>query len=311
MFFERFSKIPLMDPKEGVSVVIPAYNEEKGIVAEIRTIHEAFRRAGRPYEIIVVDDGSVDNTAELVKAEPSTKLVRHPRNRGVGAARKSGIWAAQYDTIITTDGDGTYPNDRMPELVDQLKQCDMVVGARIGKKVAKSWIRMPAKWFIRRLACYLTRTYIPDLNSGLRAFRKQTALRFFYLLPDSHSWEATITLAYLCNHKAVVFTPIDYYKRKGKSSFHPIRDTYNYISLVIRTIMYFNPTRIFIPLAFIVSAIGIGKMTFDYFTYGNIGGFDVVLVTFALLIFCMGLLADLMVVLHRKLDPPEHLPGGR
>ena len=297
-----------MSKNEGVSVVIPAYNEEAGILHEIRAIHDTFRSSGRPYEIIVVDDGSKDRTGELVEKEGSTKLIRHPTNRGVGAARKSGIWNSQYDIIVTTDGDGTYPNDRMPELVDALDRYDMVVGARTGKKVVVSWVRWPAKWFIRRLACYLTRSYIPDLNSGLRAFRKRMALQYFYLLPDSHSWEATITLAYLCHHRTVLFIPIDYYKRKGKSSFHPICDTYNYISLVIRTIMYFNPTRIFIPLSFSLGILGFGKMIFDYMFYGHIGGFDVILVTSALLILCMGLLADLMVVLHRKLDPPRGSP---
>jgi len=191
----------------------------------------------------------------------------------------------------------------MPELVERLKDNDMVVGARTGATVAVSWLRVPAKWFIRRLACYLTRTEIPDLNSGLRAFRKSDALRYFYLLPESHSWEATITLAYLCDHHAVDFFPVDYYARKGKSSFHPVYDTTNYISLVIRTIMYFNPLRIFIPLSLVIGAAAFAKMTYDFLLYHHIGGFDVVFMTSAILIGCMGLLADLMVVLHRKIEP--------
>lgn len=288
---------------EGVSVVVPAYNEEGGIAGDIRAIHEAFRNSGRPYEVIVVDDGSRDRTAEAAQSAGDVRLIRHRRNLGVGAARKTGIRAARHDIIVTTDGDGTYPNHRMPELVRLLSDNDMAVGSRTGKNVVVSWVRWPAKWFIRRLACYLTRTEIPDLNSGLRAFRKTTALRYFYLLPDSHSWEATITLAYLCNHHAVEFLPVDYYSRKGISSFHPIYDTYNYISLVIRTIMYFNPLRIFIPLSFTMGVCGFTKAGYDFFRYHNIGGFDVVLATSSILILCMGLLADLMVVLHRKIEP--------
>ena len=289
------------DKSEGVSVVVPAYNEESAIAADLRVIQESFRASGRPFEVIVVDDGSKDRTAEEVARVPDIRLITHRRNRGVGAARKTGITASRYDIVITTDSDGTYPNHLMPELIDRLPGQDMVVGARTGKTVAVSWVRWPAKFFIRRLACYLTRTEIPDLNSGLRAFRKTTALKFFYLLPDSHSWEATITLAYLCNHLAVDFHPVDYYERKGKSSFHPVFDTYNYISLVIRTTMYFNPLRIFIPATFILGTTGLGKMTYDFFRYHHIGGFDVVLMTTAILVLCMGLLADLMVVLNRKI----------
>ena len=293
-----------MSEPEGVSVVIPAYNEERGIADDVRAVHAAFKPTGRPYEVIVVDDGSKDKTAESARAAGEIRLVRHRRNRGVGAARKTGILEARYDLIVTTDGDGTYPNDRMPEMVEQLASNDMVVGSRTGKNVVVSWVRFFPKWVIRRLACYLTRTEIPDLNSGLRAFRRKTALRFFYLLPDSHSWEATITLAFLCNHQNVSFLPVDYYDRKGISSFHPIYDTYNYISLVIRTIMYFNPLRIFIPLSFLAGAASFSKMAFDFLHYRHIGGFDVFLMVSTVLFVCTGLLADLMVVLNRRLDTP-------
>lgn len=284
-----------------ISVIIPAYNEEDAIKHEIYVIQDVFRKSGNDYEIIVVDDGSTDRTAEIADGM-EVRLIRHRMNRGVGAARKTGILAARGEKIITTDGDGTYPNHLMPQLVEKLNDFDMVVGARTGKSVARSWIRWPAKWFIRRLACYLTHAQIPDLNSGLRAFHKSTALKYFYLLPDSHSWEATITLAYMCNHHSVEFIPVDYYRRKGKSSFHPFYDTYNYISLVIRTTMYFNPLRIFIPFSIGLGLIGFTKMSYDFFVYHHIGGFDVVIMMTSVLILCIGLLADLMVVLHKKLD---------
>ena len=145
---------------------------------------------------------------------------------------------------------------------------------------------------------------IPDLNSGLRVFRKSVALKYFYLLPDTHSWESTITLAFLCNHQKVKYIPISYFKRSGGvSSFHPIKDTYNYISLIIRTIMYFNPLRVFLPLSFFIFLIGFAKGVYDFIRLGSIGAMDAVMVLTSLMILVAGLLADLLVVLHRKLDP--------
>jgi hypothetical protein len=183
----------------------------------------------------------------------------------------------------------------------------MVVGARVKEKGTVTWIRTPAKFIIRKMASYMARERIPDLNSGLRMFKKSVALKYFYLLPDSHSWESTITLAFLCNHQKVNFVPIDYFKRTGGvSSFHPIKDTYNYISLVIRTVMYFNPLRIFLPLTAFVFILGATKTVYDFFVHENIGGFDVMIILASLVILVAGLLADLMVVLNRKLDSPYH-----
>src|SRR5258706_441233 len=126
-------------------------------------------------------------------------------------------------------------------------------------------LRRPVKFLIRRLASYMAGYPIPDLNSGLRIIRKSVALKYFYLLPNTHSWESTITLAFLCNHQKVKYIPIDYFKRSGgTSSFHPVKDTYNYISLIIRTIMYFNPLRIFLPLFLFILLPGLIKSIIDF-----------------------------------------------
>lgn len=290
-----------------VSVALPCYNEADSIAEEIDKIVTVLKNAGIPYEFIVVDDGSKDNTSEIAKSK-GVKVVRHPKNRGVGAGRKTGIQAASTDIIITSDADGTYPAEPIPEMLKLFLEndFDMVVGARTREKGTAYWLRLPAKYAIRKLACYLTRENIPDLNSGLRIFKKSVALKYFYLLPDSHSWESTITLAFLCNHQRVHYLPITYFKRSGgTSSFHPIKDTYNYLSLVIRTVMYFNPLRIFIPLFFTVLTLGSIKVVYDWAVYRNIGGFDVMIMISALMIIIAGLLADLMVVLHRKMDPPK------
>lgn len=287
-----------------ISAVLPAFNEEVCILQTIDDVDRALKGSGYSYEIIVVDDGSRDRTAELALSRPGVKLIRHRVNCGVGAARKTGIQHSKGNVVVTTDVDGTYPNYDIPRLISHLIQnnLDMVIGARIGKNVVFEWPhRFIPKWFIRKLASYLCQVPIPDLNSGLRVFIKDVALRYFYLLPDSHSWESTITLAFLCNKHFVEFLPIDYFKRKGgASTFAPIKDTYNYISLMIRTIMYFNPLRIFIPLSIAVGLVGGMKMIYDWNVYHFIGSLDVIIFLGAILIFVVGLLADLIVVVGRR-----------
>lgn len=221
-----------------ISVVVPVYNEAAIIGADLQTIFEAMDKHERGYEVLVVDDGSIDDTAQIVADYPRARLVRHERNQGVGAARKTGMAAARGDIIVTTDGDGTYPNHEIPRLLDAMAHNDMVVGARVREAGTWPWLRAPAKAFIRTLASYLTGVRIPDLNSGLRCFRKGIAEQYVPLLPDGHSSESTITIAFLTGGYRVAFVPIDYYpRRSGRSSFHPIRDTAAYLGLVMRTIM--------------------------------------------------------------------------
>ncbi|OGR86509.1 MAG: hypothetical protein A3A86_04025 [Elusimicrobia bacterium RIFCSPLOWO2_01_FULL_60_11] len=296
--------------KSLVSVILPAYNEEESLAEEIRKIRSSLDGAGIPYEFIVIDDASTDRTGEVAKKAGVTVL-RHERNKGVGGARKTGIVAAKSETIITSDADGTYPADPIPRMIEALKDQDMVVGARVAERGTVFFIRYPVKLMIRKLASYMAGYAIPDLNSGLRVFRKSVALKYFYLLPNTHSWESTITLAFLCNHQKVKYIPIEYFKRTGGvSSFHPIKDTYNYISLMIRTIMYFNPLRIFLPLSFFIFAIGFAKGVYDFILLRHIGMMDALVILTSFVVLMAGLLADLLVVLHRKLDPLPAQPQG-
>jgi len=281
---------------EIVSIVIPAYNEEAAIGGDLELIQQTMEGLGRSYELIVVDDGSTDRTAEIVSARPAVRLVKHEHNRGVGAARTTGLRAAKGEVIIMTDGDGTYPNQDMPKLLERLEHCDMVIGARRKERGTARWLRTPAKWFIRRLAGYLTSTHIPDLNSGMRAFRKHVALRYLNLLPTTHSWVSTITIAFLSDGYTVDFVPIDYYKRKGRSTFHPVRDTYNYITLVIRTVMYFYPLKVFLPLSLFLFALGGLKLIRDMVVFNlHVATSTVLILLTALQVGAMGLLADLIV----------------
>jgi len=204
-----------------------------------------------------------------------------------------------------TDADGTYPNHDIPKLLAALADADMVVGARRREAGTLPWLRAPAKWFIRMLASFLTNTHIPDLNSGFRAFKRDVALRYLTILPTTHSWVSTITLAFLSDGYSVTYVPIDYYPRKGRSSFHPITDTYNYITLVVRSIMYFNPLKVFLPVTGLLLLVGIIKFIRDLLVYGSvfyIPGITLLLLFMAVQVGALGLLADLIV--RRTKGPP-------
>jgi glycosyltransferase involved in cell wall biosynthesis len=282
---------------EMISIIIPMYNEEEAIGGDLDTIIQTMSGSDIPWEIIVVDDGSTDASPEIVRQREGVRLIQHPYNRGTGAARTTGLQHARGDIIAMTDGDGTYPNQDIPRLLAHMDQCDMVIGARRMEAGSLRWLRSPTKLFIRLLASYLTGVRIPDVNSGLRAFKKSVAERFLDILPTTHSWVGTQTVAFLSEGYAVKFVPIDYYKRKGKSSFHPVADTYNYISLVVRTIMYFNPLKVFLPVALALIVVGAVKLVRDIVYYRGfyVPGVTLMLILTAIQVGAIGLLADLIV----------------
>ena len=224
---------------------MPAYNEESCVAEELKLIKKTMDDSDYTYEIILVDDASVDKTAEIVAQFDWVKLVPHFQNKGYGAALKTGIQKAKHDVIIITDADGTYPHAEIPRLLGDIDDYDMVVGARTGKGVKIPLIRRPAKWCINRLANYLTGMKIPDLNSGLRIMKKNVIEKFLRFLPNGFSWTSTITLAMLTNNYQVKYTPIAYHKRSGRSKIRPIRDTLNFLQLIIRTVVYFEPLKVF------------------------------------------------------------------
>lgn len=213
----------------------------------------------------MVDDGSADQTAQRAE-EAGARVVRHPINRGYGAALKSGIRRAAYEHVVILDADCTYPPEALPELLDAGDDLDMVVGARKKGKVHIPLIRRPAKAFLRWLASYLSGYPIPDLNSGFRLMRKAVVQRYVGLLPNGFSFTTTITLAMLVSGYAVKYVDIEYHKRTGRSHIRPIRDTLGFFALILRTVMYFNPLRIFMPLAltFITAGVAVFLLTWAY-----------------------------------------------
>jgi len=293
------SNIPTEPGIDHLSIVIPVYNEENGIgdtLDDLLQFIEEWSLAD--VEIIVVNDGSTDGTQDIL-AQYDTQLrsVTHPVNRGYGAALKTGISHATHDIVCITDADGTYPNERIIDLLNVMRASgvDMVVGARTGETVSIPLIRRPAKWFIRWLAIYVVQQHIPDLNSGLRIFHKSMALAFKKLLPDQFSFTTTITLAAIVNGYQVTYLPINYFHRVGNSKIRPIQDTLNFIQLVAKIALYFAPLRIFIPLSAIIFLIGIGWGVYSLTVLGQLADASMlVLVMSAIQIGVLGLLAELI-----------------
>ncbi|MDI7252564.1 MAG: glycosyltransferase family 2 protein [Actinomycetota bacterium] len=278
-----------------VSVVLPVYNEEEAIGEVLEETISTLEGTSYDWEIIVVDDGSKDRTAEIVASFPQATLLRHPHNMGGGRARNTGIKAASGEVVVIADGDGTYPLRDIPRLVEELKDCDMVVGARKKEAGTLKFLRVPVKFLIRKLAEFISGSKIPDLNSGMRAIRRDAVSPYLRMLPPGHSWVSTITLAFLNNGHVVKYVPIDYYPRKGKSTFHPIRDTGNYIVTIFRTITWFSPLKVFVPLAFLLLLTGFGKMIADILRYNwHLAASTVVLLLGGLQVLALGLIADMI-----------------
>jgi polyisoprenyl-phosphate glycosyltransferase len=286
-----------------VSIILPCYNEQDHVTDEVKRICVAMDASGYDYELLAFDDASTDETlARLHEAAPKfprMQIVHFHRNGGSGTVRRIGTQRARGEIVVWTDADMTYPNDRIPELVQMLEKdstIDQVVGARTSEQGTHKILRIPAKWFIRKLAEQLTGSQIPDLNSGLRAFRREVSLPYLRLLPPGFSCVTTITIAFLANQHDVRYVPIEYAKRAGTSKFRFVTDAYRYILQVLRMVMYFNPLKVLMPLALVLLGLGIAKGIYDVAAHPFRVADDTILVfVTGLLIASLALLADLIV----------------
>ena len=282
---------------QGVTLLVPAFNEENGIEGVLRRL--AALDLGVQTEVLVVDDGSTDGTGERLeqlKGELSAlRVLRHDVNRGYGASLKTGFLDARTEVVVITDADGTYPEDRIAELIACVDDgADMAVGARTGKQVKIPLLRRPAKAALRWLASYLGGVRIPDLNSGLRAIRRDVVLRYQGILPEGFSFTTTITLACLTNHHRVDYVSINYAARTGRSKIRPIRDTLGFTGLIIRTVLYFNPLKVFYPVAAVIAVGLAGSLYYDLFVKQNLMDKTVLLFVALVQILSIGLIADLI-----------------
>jgi glycosyltransferase involved in cell wall biosynthesis len=286
-----------------VSIILPCYNEQGHVTAEVERICAAMDGSGYEYELLAFDDASTDETlARLYEAAPrfpQMQVVPFHRNSGSGTIRRIGTQRARGEIVVWTDADMTYPNERIPELVQLLEKdpdIDQVVGARTSEQGSHKLLRVPAKWLIRKLAERLTNAQIPDLNSGLRAFRRQVAQPYLRLLPPGFSCVTTITVAFLANQHEVRYVPIDYAKRAGTSKFRFVKDAYRYILQVLRMVMYFNPLKVLMPVALSLLLLGFAKGIFDMVVHPLLFAVNTVLIfVTGVLIASLALLADLIV----------------
>jgi glycosyltransferase involved in cell wall biosynthesis len=282
----------------GISIVIPAFNEQKSIATVIDQLFDICSAQNILFEIIIVDDGSTDRTTEVVENK-GVQVIRHPENRGYGASIKTGVLSARYPWILIIDADATYPITEIPKMLENLDHYEMIVGARTGKDVNIPLIRRPAKWLLNKLANFMVQTRIPDLNSGFRVFKKDVFLKYMGICPSGFSLTTTITLALLSNNYPVKFVPVDYYKREGHSKIRPIRDTYNFFVLVLRTIMFFDPLRIFMPISLFLFLFGTIFTLVEIYRWDNITTAATIVLFAALQTGILGLLADLIVKSRR------------
>lgn len=280
---------------EGLTIIIPAYNEEDGIDLVVSQLVAVTQKIDAKCEIMVVNDGSSDGTAEILSQMHEIKVISHKENRGYGASLKTGLRNAKYDLICITDADGTYPNEVIPRLCQQIVNgnYDMVVGARSASDFG--FFRRPAKWCIRKLAEYICNEEIPDFNSGLRIFKKSVALDFLSLLPDGFSFTTTITVSMLNNGYLLCFVPIDYFPRLGRSKIRPVRDTKNFLILVLRMALYFQPIKVFFPLSILFFLLSVFWGGFTLFALGKLADVTTMLLFLSSIqIGTVGLLAELI-----------------
>ena len=289
-----------------LTVLLPAYNECQAIHQVLTEIVDVLGNEPWRYEILVVDDASTDDTARLIEEfavecwQCPVRVIRRPEQRGAGAARKVGIREARGEVVVMLDADGSYDPHTIPQLMAYFPDYDQVNGARTSEKGTLPWLRRPAKWFIRKLACYLTGHKIPDLNTGLKAFKRSEMLRWLWVVPDGFSCVTTMTLAFLTNGYAVKYVPTEYRPRIGKSKFHPIKDTAAYLSTVLRMVLYFRPLKVFLPLATVVVAAGLLKSILSFVYTGSMQESDIVIMVTGFMTCMIGLLAEVIVAHHRR-----------
>lgn len=231
-----------------LSVIIPAYNEESAIGALLEGVHRVLRKLGIRGEVIVVDDGSTDATAEIARSK-GVFVVPHGANKGYGASLKTGMERSRYEILLIIDGDGTYFPEDIVTLLEGYDGEDMIVGARDGQEASLPRLRRLAKRSLQALAGHFTGVRIPDLNSGMRLLKKDVVLEYLDLLPSGFSFTSTITLALLKNGRRVRFVPIRYLPRRDGSKFLPHRETLRILRQIVRTMLRLEPRKIILHLA--------------------------------------------------------------
>ena len=279
-----------------ISVIMPALNEAASVGSAVSTFRAVLDASNiREYEIIVVDDGSTDSTGALA-AEAGAVVVRHAHNVGYGRSIKDGIAHAKHDIIVLSDADGTYPIDKVPELVAELERgFDLVIGERLNTDDYDTWVKRHLRRLLRRFVQVIAGRQVPDVNSGLRVFRKSVVVDYFATLCETFSFTTSQTLSYMLGGRFVAFVGVPYHWRQGESKVRLLRDSWRTLQFVVRTVLYYQPMRIFILFSLLLATMSVVALILNLALrlnaayYLAIGG----LLT-AVVVFCLGLLADLL-----------------
>ncbi len=280
----------MTDNKPEISIIIPAYNEAEGIRATIDELLSFVEK--RNWEILVVNDGSTDETLSILSEFESLKIVNHPVNKGYGASLKTGIENASADTVVFFDGDGQHNPEDIPKLLGKLPGADMVVGQRL-KGSSGVWVRKPGKWVLGKVANFLANRKIPDLNSGLRAIKRDIIGSMLEIFPDGFSFSTTSTIAFFKLGYSIAYVPITTRGRVGKSTIKQAKHGPEVILLILRLITLFSPLRIFINVALLLFIVGFGYQTEEIIRHGwHIVNGALLLIISSVLVFLFGLIAD-------------------
>jgi len=268
------------------SVIVPAFNEEHAVGA----IVAGLRGAAEWLEILVVDDGSSDGTADQA-ALAGARVVRHPYNKGNGAAVKTGIRQCAGDYVLIVDGDGQHRAADAATLVAGLETYDLVVGARSARSQA-TWTRRSGNALLNWIASYLADREIPDLTSGFRAARREYLLEFLHLLPNGFSTPTTTTLAFLKAGYSVAFQPVEAQHREGDSKIRLFHDGASFFLILLKVITIFSPLRIFLPVSLVSFALGAGYALWTIATQSHVTNSSVLLIVLSVVIFLIGLISE-------------------
>jgi len=269
-----------------VSIVIPALNEEASIGDVV-----AILRAAAPWrEILVIDDGSADATAERAAAAGAT-VVRHPYNKGNGAAVKSGIRRAAGDYVLILDADGQHPPEDALRIAARLGEYDLVIGARADATQATA-ARRAGNALLNQVASFLTGRAIPDLTSGFRGARRECLREFLHLLPNGFSTPTTTTLAFMKAGYSVAFEPIQARRRTGQSKIRLARDGARFFVIILKIITLFSPLRIFLPVSAAAFVLGAGYALWTIYWQSHVANSSVLLIMFAVIVFLVGLVSE-------------------
>jgi len=271
---------------ESTSVVIPAFNE----AASIGSLVTNLRAAGHWHEILVIDDGSTDETATRAAAA-GARVVHHPYNKGNGAAVKSGIRRATGTFVLIVDADGQHPAADATRLVAHLDAYDLVVGARMSHTQAGA-ARRAGNAFLNWIASYLTEQPIPDLTSGFRAARRECLLEFLHLLPNGFSTPTTTTLAFMKAGYSVRFVPIEAGRRQGESKIRLGADGVGFLLILLKVITIFSPLRIFLPISAASFLVGAGYALWTIVTQSHVTNSSVLLILFSVVVLLVGLISE-------------------